>query len=122
MTSAQVVKPVAEWSASAVELVGLVLIAVMAAWALVRGAARLVQTRDGDVVFRETRQRLARGILLGLELLVAADIIHTVAVDLSFQSVGILAIVVGIRTLLSFTLEVDLTGRWPWQHGAAPTD
>lgn len=73
-------------------------------------------------MFRETRQRLARGILLGLELLVAADIIHTVAVDLSFQSVGILAIVVGIRTLLSFTLEVDLTGRWPWQHGAAPTD
>jgi len=118
----ELVKPVAEWSASAVELVGLVLIAVMAAWALVRGAARLVQTRDGDVVFRETRQRLARGILLGLELLVAADIIHTVAVDLSFQSVGILAIVVGIRTLLSFTLEVDLTGRWPWQHGAAPTD
>ena len=80
----------------------------------------MVQTGDGDNVFRETRQRLARGILLGLELLVAADIIHTVAVDLTFQSVGILAIVVGIRTLLSFTLEVDLTGHWPWQHGAEP--
>jgi uncharacterized membrane protein len=59
---------------------------------------------------------LGRGILLGLEFLVAADIIHTVAVELNFNTVGVLALVVLIRTLLSFTLEVELTGRWPWQQ------
>jgi uncharacterized membrane protein len=55
------------------------------------------------------------GSLLGLELLIAADIIQTVAVDLTFRSVGVLAIVVLIRTFLSFTLDVELNGRWPWQ-------
>jgi uncharacterized membrane protein len=62
------------------------------------------------------RQRLGRGILLGLEFLVAADIIHTVAVELSFETVGVLALIVLIRTFLSFTLDVELTGRWPWQE------
>jgi uncharacterized membrane protein len=55
---------------------------------------------------------------VGLEFLVAADIIHTVAVDLSFQTVGVLSLIVLIRTFLSFTLEVELTGRWPWQNEA----
>jgi uncharacterized membrane protein len=48
--------------------------------------------------------------------LVAADIIHTVAVELNFNTVGVLALVVLIRTFLSFTLEVELTGHWPWQQ------
>ncbi len=56
-----------------------------------------------------------RSILLGLELLVAADIIRTVAVTPTFQSVGVLAIIVVIRTFLSFSLELEITGRWPWQ-------
>lgn len=59
---------------------------------------------------------LGRGILFGLEFLVAADIIHTVAVELTFTTVGGLAIIVLIRTFLSFTLEVELTGHWPWQN------
>ncbi|MEX2335373.1 MAG: DUF1622 domain-containing protein, partial [Pseudohongiella sp.] len=66
--------------------------------------------------FREIRQTLGRGILLGLEFLVAADIIHTVAIELTLESVLTLALVVLIRTFLSFALEVELTGRWPW-HG-----
>lgn len=61
--------------------------------------------------------RLGRGILLGLELLVAGDIIHTVAVELTFETVGVLAIIVLIRTFLSFALEVELNGRWPWRGG-----
>lgn len=68
--------------------------------------------------YRAYRQGLGRAILLGLELLVAADIIRTVAVSPSFRGVGILAIIVLIRTLLSMTLEVEIEGRWPWQRRA----
>lgn len=65
--------------------------------------------------YRLYRQLLGRSILLGLELLVAADIIRTVAVAPTFETVGVLAIIVLIRTFLSFSLELEITGRWPWQ-------
>ena len=65
--------------------------------------------------YRVYRQAIGRAILLGLEFLVAADIIRTVAVDPTFESVGVLAIIVAVRTFLSFTLDVELEGRWPWQ-------
>ena len=66
-------------------------------------------------VYRSYRQLLGRSILLGLELLVAADIIRSVAVTPTFEGVGVLAIIVLIRTFLSFSLELEITGRWPWQ-------
>lgn len=69
--------------------------------------------------YRSYRQLLGRSILLGLELLVAADIIRTVAVTPTFASVGVLAIIVLIRTFLSFSLELEITGRWPWQKEPA---
>jgi uncharacterized membrane protein len=69
--------------------------------------------------YRELRRNVGRSILLGLELLVAGDIIRTVAVSPSFASVGVLAIIVVIRTFLSFTLEVELTTRWPWEKDPA---
>ncbi|MFE4834842.1 DUF1622 domain-containing protein [Arthrobacter sp. NPDC056691] len=65
--------------------------------------------------YRSYRQLLGRSILLGLELLVAADIIRTVAVTPTFETVGVLALIVLIRTFLSFSLELEITGRWPWQ-------
>jgi len=65
--------------------------------------------------YRVYRQQVGKAILLGLEFLVAADIIRTVAVAPSFQGVGVLAVVVAVRTFLSFTLDVELEGRWPWQ-------
>lgn len=64
--------------------------------------------------YRIYRQRLGKAILLGLELLVAADIIRTVAVTPTLETAGVLAIIVLIRTALSFSLEVELEGRWPW--------
>ncbi len=70
-------------------------------------------------VYRSYRQLLGRSILLGLEFLVAADIIRTVAITPTFESVGVLAIIVVIRTFLSFSLELEITGRWPWQKEAA---
>lgn len=69
--------------------------------------------------YRLYRQLLGRSILLGLELLVAADIIRTVAVAPTFETVGVLALIVLIRTFLSFSLELEITGRWPWQEEPA---
>ncbi|TLM81506.1 DUF1622 domain-containing protein [Pseudarthrobacter sp. NamE2] len=76
---------------------------------------RLRGTNEELSLYRLYRQLLGRSILLGLELLVAADIIRTVAVTPTFESVGVLAIIVLIRTFLSFSLELEITGRWPWQ-------
>ncbi len=97
------------------EAIGIGVIAVVALYVLILAALRLFQKQEVQTIFQDVRQRLGRGILLGLEFLVAADIIHTVAVELTFRTVGVLAIIVLIRTFLSFTLEVELTGRWPWQ-------
>jgi uncharacterized membrane protein len=61
------------------------------------------------------RRSIGRSILLGLELLVAGDIIRAVMVDPTFESVGVLVVMVAIGTFLSFTLEVEITSRWPWR-------
>ena len=66
-------------------------------------------------VYVAYRRFLGRSILLGLELLVAADIIRTVAITPTLESVAVLAAIVLIRTFLSFSLELEITGRWPWQ-------
>lgn len=62
------------------------------------------------------RKNLGRSILAGLELLVAADIIQTVAVEPTLESVIVLAGIVLIRTFLSFSLEVEIEGKWPWRQ------
>jgi uncharacterized membrane protein len=110
------VKPFAELGSAVVESLGVGLIVLFSFYALGLAAFRLFKGRQYDPLFKEARQKLGRGILVGLEFLVAADIIHTVAVDLSFQTVGVLTLIVLIRTFLSFTLEVELTGKWPWQN------
>jgi uncharacterized membrane protein len=65
--------------------------------------------------YRRLRRGLGSSILLGLEFLIVADIIRTVSVEPSFESLGVLAVLVAIRTGLSFALEVELSGRWPWK-------
>ena len=77
----------------------------------------LMQARgDGSQAYRRFREGLGRTLLLGLEFLVAADVIRTVAVTPTFRSVGILAGIVAIRTFLSWTLELELNGQWPWRR------
>lgn len=102
---------------TAIDAAGVAVIVLGAIGATVLAGARLA--RSSEPTYRLFRQQLGRSILLGLELLVAADIIRTVAVEPSFESVGVLAIIVFIRTLLSFSLELEITGRWPWQKQAA---
>lgn len=111
-----VITPIAQWCAAIIEAVGIGIIMLIALSALLRAALRLIKKEKSDLVLQELRQRLGQGILLGLEFLIAADIIHTVAVDLTFQTVGVLGAIVLIRTFLSFMLEVELTGKWPWQQ------
>ncbi|HEV2374040.1 MAG TPA: DUF1622 domain-containing protein [Streptosporangiaceae bacterium] len=83
------------------------------------GAAAVGLGRHETGNYRRFRQQLGRTILLGLELLVVGDIVRTVAAEPTLTSVAVLAIIVLIRTFLSFSLEVELTGRWPWQGGTA---
>jgi uncharacterized membrane protein len=86
---------------------------------VVATAGFVLSQRDrarAEEAYRTYRQRVGKAILLGLEFLVAADIIRTVAVTPTFRGVGVLALIVAVRTFLSFTLDVELEGRWPWQH------
>jgi uncharacterized membrane protein len=83
------------------------------------GAAAVELSRHETGIYRHFRQQLGRTILLGLELLVVGDIVRTVAAQPTLTSVAILAIIVLIRTFLSFSLEIELTGYWPWQRKTA---
>jgi uncharacterized membrane protein len=103
-----------------VDAVGVFIVVVGALVATVR----FLQRRRGSATesYRVYRQDLGRAILLGLEFLVAADIIRTVVVDPTLQNVLVLGLIVLIRTFLSMALELELEGRWPWQKAtdAAP--
>jgi uncharacterized membrane protein len=97
--------------------VGVGLIALGAFFALVAYTLDVVRrSSPTEDSYRAVRRRLGRSILLGLELLVAGDIVRSVAVSPSFRSVGVLAIIVVIRAFLSMTLEVETSGRLPWQR------
>ncbi len=106
--------------AETIETVGKVVdatgVAVIVVGALVATWATLVHRRPGVDPYHAFRRRLGRSILLGLEFLVAADIIRTVAVTPTPRSVAVLGAIVLIRTFLSFALQLEMTGAWPWQR------
>lgn len=95
------------------ELTGIAVIALGTLTAFIRAAIELFQRQE---FYRDLRQRLGRSVLLGLELLVGADIIRTVTTRPDLQRVFVLALIVLIRTFLSFSLEMELEGKWPWQR------
>ena len=97
--------------------VAIIVIGLLVASAVFLAAQR--RPADRELAYRVYRQQVGKAILLGLEFLVAADIIRTVAVSPTFRGVGVLGIVVAVRTFLSFTLDVELEGRWPWQQAPA---
>jgi len=76
----------------------------------------LAAAPTGESRYRRYRHDLGRAILLGLEVLVAADIVRTVAFTPTMDSVLVLAMIVTIRTFLSWSLALELDGRWPWQR------
>lgn len=113
------VADIVEAVGKAIDLLGVGVIVVGILVATVVFFAQL-DGRPGREDYRRYRQGIGRAILLGLEFLVAADIIRTVAVSPTFNSAGVLGIIVVIRTFLSMSLEVELEGRWPWQRDRQP--
>lgn len=97
-----------------IDAIGVAVIAGGAILAVFLTIGRVRQEDGGAYEF--FRRRLGRAILLGLEFLVAADIIRTVAVTPSGESVAVLGGIVLIRTFLSFSLQLEVTGAWPWQQ------
>lgn len=102
-----------------VELIGIAAILAGATYSAARFLLTLAGRREIADAYKQLRSDLGRSILLGLELLVAADIINTVAIEPTLRSVAVLAGIVLIRTFLSFALEVEIEGRWPWQTATA---
>ncbi|MCA9285489.1 MAG: DUF1622 domain-containing protein [Phycisphaerales bacterium] len=100
----------------AIDAAGVLVIVAGVVYAAVRLGAPLGPSIDR---YRRFRHDLGRGILLGLELLVAADIIRTVAVAPTLENVLVLGLIVLIRTFLSMALQVEVDGRWPWQAPSA---
>lgn len=104
-----------EWLARGLEIGGILAIVIgvilSSVWFVREGRASNWQD-----AYKNYRGNLGRGILLGLELLIGADIIGTITAPLTFESVGLLGIIVVIRTVLSFSLETEIEGCWPWQR------
>jgi uncharacterized membrane protein len=109
-----------ELAALAIEILAVVIIIAAIAYALARYLFHVVVQRDVEGRYRELKVRLARALLLGLEILVAADIVRTVALEATIQSVIVLGLLVVIRTFLSWALVVEIEERWPWQPKREP--
>jgi uncharacterized membrane protein len=98
-----------------IECIGIAIIVAGAVITTVLFLRGLLQERALRECYQQYRSTFGKSVLLGLEFLVASDIISTVAVGLTFQDLGILGLLVLIRTFLSFALEVEINGHWPWR-------
>lgn len=111
-----------DWIAEMIELAGVGIVATGVVVASIMFVFSGFSTRQWRHAYDNFRANLGRGILLGLEFLVGADIISTVTAPLTFESVGLLPLVVVIRTFLSFSLETEISGTPPWRRGVAKGD
>jgi uncharacterized membrane protein len=99
------------------ELVAVAALIIGSCVALVRYVIDLVHRHvAGEKAYRALRAAIEQAVVLALEFLVASDIIRSVALEPTFQSVGVLGLIVAIRTFLSWSLEVEITGEWPWRR------
>jgi len=110
------IKYTIELIGSAFELAGVAVLVIGSVLAFVRSIVSFIRHRDGPAAYRHLRLYLGRSIVVGLELLIAADIVRSVAIDPTFTSVGVLGLIVLVRTFLSWSLEVEINGEWPWQR------
>jgi uncharacterized membrane protein len=93
-----------------IEIFGVLIIVMGIIW-----SARYIFGRNVASRYDIYKISIGRSLLLGLEVLVAADIVKTIAIELTFVSLGLLAGLVVVRTFLSWTLTLEIEGRWPWQ-------
>jgi uncharacterized membrane protein len=103
-----------------VEGVGAAIMILGASGAFVLFAQRV--RRGSERAYQQLRKNVGRAILLGLEVLIIADIVQTIVVEPSLESVAVLGSIVVIRILLSFSLEVEIDGTWPWRRAGAQSE
>jgi len=115
MTFAEVMDRVAQ----GFEGLGVLVLVVGAVWSLVIGGIEWRRSQDARKTYAHVRQTLGGSLLLGLEILVAADLVRTIAVAPTLDNVLILGLIVLIRTFLSFSLEIEMTGIAPWRRESA---
>ena len=94
-----------------IEIFGVLIIVAGIIW-----SSRYIYRRDITSPYDGYKISIGRSLLLGLEVLVAADIVKTIAIEITFVSLGLLAGLVLVRTFLSWTLVLEIEGRWPWQR------
>lgn len=104
-----------EWAALAIEITAVAIIAGAIIYSITRFLFEAIFKPEKEDQYRKLKVRLGKALLLGLEILVAADIVRTVALEATFESVIVLGLLVLIRTFLSWALVVEIEGRWPWQ-------
>ena len=110
VTYEQLTSDVAKW----IEAVGAGIMVGGGVLALCKYALSMLQPGDPRDRYRRLRRQLGQAILLGLEVLIVGDIVRTIIVDPTLRSVGVLGMIVFIRIVLSFSLEVEIDGVWPW--------
>jgi uncharacterized membrane protein len=98
-----------------IELSGVIILVLGLLTATLRFIFRGASESEDISPYQQYRRDMGRGILLGLEVLVAADIISTVTISPTLESVFVLAIIVLVRTFLSFSISLEVDGRFPWQ-------
>jgi uncharacterized membrane protein len=105
-----------EWAALGIEILAVaVIVAGVIVMAVRRGTVRYLFHLSEEGAYESYKQQLGKTLLLGLELLVAADVVRTVALEFTLMNVAILGLLVLVRTMLSWSLVVEMDGRWPWQ-------
>jgi uncharacterized membrane protein len=105
-----------EWAALGIEILGaVVIVAGVLRVAITRGTVRFLMKLDDAGAYESYKHQMGRSLLLGLEFLVAGDVVRTVALEPTLMNVAVLGLLVLVRTFLSWTLTVEIEGRWPWQ-------
>jgi uncharacterized membrane protein len=113
-TGERAMRDIALWTSEVLDITAFAVILVAVAISTAAFIVRVVRT--GFLAnYREYRANLGRGILIGLEILIAADILKSVVVDPTLQGIAVLGGIVAIRTFLSISLDVEINGHWPWE-------
>jgi len=107
----EVARTVAEF----IELIAIAAIVIGVIVSVIAGVTKWLRI-DSDTGFETFKRFIARGLLIGLDLLIAADVIKTVTLEGTIESAVVLGLLVLIRTFLSWTLVLEVRGRWPWQR------
>ena len=119
----ETINRIVEWCALGIELLAVaVIVAGVAKVAITRGTVRYLFRRKREGAYESYKEQLIVPILLGLELMVAADVLRTVVLELTLANVAVLGLLVLVRTLLSWSLTVEMEGRWPWQASSQKHD